>query len=60
MQPASRATGIAMAGACVERIEAAWPTLETFPECGTKHDDIRPCLTTIGFERRTTVVFQIT
>jgi toxin ParE1/3/4 len=34
--------------------------LETFPERGTRRDDIRLGLRTIGFERRATIVFQVT
>jgi toxin ParE1/3/4 len=34
--------------------------LETFPKRGTQRDDIRRGLRTIGFERRATIVFQVT
>jgi toxin ParE1/3/4 len=47
------------AGAYVDRIEAACMALETFPERGTRRDDIRPGLRTMGFERRATIVFQV-
>jgi toxin ParE1/3/4 len=33
--------------------------LATFPKRGTRRDDIRPGLRTMGFERRATVVFQV-
>ena len=33
--------------------------METFPERGTRRDDIRPGLRTMGFERRATIVFQV-
>ena len=33
--------------------------LESFPERGTRRDDIRPGLRVIGFERRATIVFQV-
>jgi plasmid stabilization system protein ParE len=33
--------------------------LQTFPERGTKRDDIRQGLRTMGFERRATIVFQV-
>ena len=38
-----------MAGAYIGRIEAACPALETFPERGTRRDDIRPGLGPIVF-----------
>jgi toxin ParE1/3/4 len=34
--------------------------LATFPQRGTRHDDISRGLRTIGFERRDTIVFQVT
>lgn len=34
-------------------------TLRTFPEKGTRRDDIRRGLRTMGFERRATIVFQV-
>lgn len=51
--------GPAVAGNYIERIEAACMALETFPERGTRRDDIRPGLRTMGFERRATIVFQV-
>jgi toxin ParE1/3/4 len=48
-----------VAGAYVDRIEATCMALETFPRRGTRRDDIRPGLRTLGFERRATVVFQV-
>ncbi|HXZ01503.1 MAG TPA: type II toxin-antitoxin system RelE/ParE family toxin [Stellaceae bacterium] len=51
--------GHEVAGAYIDRIEAACKTLETFPERGTRRDDIRPGLRTLGFERRATIVFQV-
>jgi toxin ParE1/3/4 len=51
--------GHAVAGAYIGRIEAACLALETFPERGTRRDDIRPGLRTMGFERRATIVFQV-
>ena len=54
------AAGTEMAGASIDRIEAACLALETFPARGTKRDDIRPGLRTMGFERRATIVFRIT
>ena len=52
-------SGLAIASDYVERIEAACLALATFPERGTKRDDIRPGLRTIGFGRRATIVFQV-
>jgi toxin ParE1/3/4 len=52
-------SGTAVAGAYVDRIEAACLGLETFPERGTRRDDLRPGLRTMGFERRATIVFQV-
>lgn len=51
--------GHAVAGAYIDRIEAACLSLETFPERGTNRDDIRPGLRTMGFERRATIAFQV-
>ena len=50
-------TGIA--GGYIDRIEAACLSLETFPERGTKRDDIRHGIRTMGFERRATIVFRV-
>jgi toxin ParE1/3/4 len=52
-------SGAEVAGAYIDRIEAACLSLETFPERGTRRDDIRPGLRTMGFERRATIVFQV-
>ncbi|HEY0300776.1 MAG TPA: type II toxin-antitoxin system RelE/ParE family toxin [Rhizomicrobium sp.] len=51
--------GAAVAGAYIGRIEAACLSLEAFPLRGTKRDDIRPGLRTMGFERRATIVFHV-
>ena len=51
--------GAAAAGAYIDRIEAVCRALENFPERGTKRDDIRPGIRTMGFERRATIVFQV-
>src|SRR6266851_5845686 len=51
--------GHAVASAYIDRIELACMALETFPERGTRRDDIRPGLRTMGFERRATIVFQV-
>ena len=49
----------AVAGAYIDRIEAACMALETFPNRGTRRDDIRQGMRTIAFERRATIVFQV-
>src|SRR6266404_5665374 len=56
----AEASGTAVAGGYIDRIEAACLALETLPERGTGRDDIRPGLRIIGFERRATIVFQVT
>lgn len=51
--------GRGVAGAYVDRIEAACLGLATFPERGRRRDDIRPGLRILGFERRATIVFEV-
>jgi toxin ParE1/3/4 len=53
-------SGHDIAASYIERIEAACLALETFPERGTRRDDIRRGLRTIGFERRATIAFEVT
>jgi toxin ParE1/3/4 len=55
----AEAAGTAVAGGYIARIEAACLALATFPERGTRRDDLRPGLRTIGFERRATIAFQV-
>jgi toxin ParE1/3/4 len=55
----AKEAGPDVAGAYIERIEAACRALETFPERGARRDDIRSGLRIIGFERRATIVFQV-
>jgi toxin ParE1/3/4 len=43
----------------ITRIEAACMDLATFPERGTKRDDLAPGIRTIGFERRATTAFRV-
>lgn len=45
--------------AYIERIEQFISGLELGPERGTRRDDIRPGLRTVGFERRLTVAFVV-
>lgn len=47
------------AAAFVGRIRAFCEELRDFPHRGTRRDDLRPGLRTIGFERRVTIVFRI-
>ncbi len=49
--------GHRVASGYIDRIEATCRSLETFPERGTSHHDVRPGLRTMGFERRATVAF---
>lgn len=51
--------GHEVAGAYIERIEAACMALETFPRRGVRRDDIRPGLRIMGFERRAAIVFRV-
>jgi toxin ParE1/3/4 len=48
------------AGAYIDRIETTCMALETSPKRGTRRDDIRSGLRTMGFERRATIAFQVT
>jgi toxin ParE1/3/4 len=56
----AEASGLTIAGGYIDRLEAACLALETFPERGTRRDDIRPGLRVMGFERRATIIFQVT
>lgn len=49
----------AIAGAFIDRIEAACLGLETLPKRGMRRDDIRPGLRIMGFERHAAIVFQV-
>lgn len=55
----AKAAGLRIAGDYIGRIEAACMQLETFPERGTKRDDLAPGVRTIGFERRVTIAFRV-
>jgi toxin ParE1/3/4 len=52
-------SGVIVAGNYIDRIEAACLALATFPERGTRRDDILPGLRTVGFERRVTIAFRV-
>lgn len=43
----------------IESIEAYCLGFTNMPERGTKRDDLRPGLRTVGFRRRVTVLFQV-
>src|SRR6185312_5301865 len=51
--------GPEVAGGYIARIEAACLALEAFPAHGTRRDDIRPGIRTMGFEHRATIVFEV-
>ncbi len=48
-----------VAGTYIERIERACRSLEISPRRGTRRNEIRPGIRTLGFERRATIVFQV-
>lgn len=43
----------------IQRIMAFCDAFDVFPERGTRRDDIRPGLRTVGFERRITIAFTV-
>ena len=43
----------------IERIEAVCQDLSTFPDRGTRRDELFPGLRIIGFERRIAIAFHI-
>jgi len=43
----------------VGKIVAACQALSTFPERGSKRDDVRPNLRTLGYARRVTIAFSV-
>jgi toxin ParE1/3/4 len=51
--------GEAVATAYLERLEAYCASFATFPERGTRRDDLLPGLRVVGFERRITLAFHI-
>lgn len=53
------ASGRAVAGDYIGRIETVCLSLATFPQRGTRRDRVRPGLRTIGFERRATIAFDV-
>jgi toxin ParE1/3/4 len=55
----AKEAGRVVAGAYIDRIEAACLSLATFPNRGRRRDDVREGLRTLVFERRATIVFQV-
>lgn len=53
-------SGTAVAGSCVDRIEAACLALEHLPNRGVRRDDIRRGMRIVGFERRAVIVLRVT
>jgi toxin ParE1/3/4 len=51
--------GPAVASAFTTAIVDCCESLTTFPERGTRRDDLRPGLRTIGFRRRVTIAFAL-
>ncbi|WP_375414506.1 type II toxin-antitoxin system RelE/ParE family toxin [uncultured Bradyrhizobium sp.] len=52
-------SGLGIAGDYIDRIESACMALATFPNRGTKRDDLAPGLRTIAFERRVTIAYHV-
>jgi toxin ParE1/3/4 len=55
----AEASGLGIAGDYIDRIEIACLSLATFPNRGTKRDDLSPGLRTIAFERRVTIAYRV-
>jgi toxin ParE1/3/4 len=51
--------GAGIAGRFTDRIEAYLLGFADTPERGTKRDDLRPGLRTVGFRRRATILFEV-
>jgi toxin ParE1/3/4 len=43
----------------IERIEAYCRSFDVAPERGTRRDDLRPGLRTVGYRRRATILFEV-
>lgn len=52
-------SGLANAGGYIDRIEVACTSLATFPNRGTRRDDLTPGLRTVAFERRETIAYRV-
>lgn len=55
----AEASSLGIAGSYIDRIEIACMSLATFPNRGTKRDDLEPGLRTIAFERRVTIAYRV-
>jgi toxin ParE1/3/4 len=55
----AKRSGSARAIGYVSRIEAYCREFRLFAERGTKRDEVRPGLRTVGFERRITIAFHV-
>jgi toxin ParE1/3/4 len=55
----AEASGLGIAADYIDRIEIACMSLATFPNRGTKRDDLAPGLRTTAFERRVTIAYQV-
>jgi toxin ParE1/3/4 len=55
----SNENGEARAQKFVGRINSSILSLSTFPERGTRRDDLRPNLRIMGYARRVTIVFSV-
>jgi toxin ParE1/3/4 len=55
----SERAGPAIATRFVESIVAYCLNLATMPERGTRREDLRPRLRTVGYRRRATIVFEV-
>ena len=53
-------SGAFRALAYIERVEQWCLGLATFPERGTRRDDLRPGLRVVGYERRLVAAFMVT
>jgi toxin ParE1/3/4 len=56
----AKRSGRDRAGKYIDRIEAACLRLGSFPQRGTRQEELGPGLRTIGFERRVTILFRVT
>ncbi|MDR2213321.1 MAG: type II toxin-antitoxin system RelE/ParE family toxin [Pseudomonadales bacterium] len=55
------ATGSPIAAArYIDAIVSYCQSLQTFPRRGTRRDDLRPGVRTLGFRRRVTILFEVT
>lgn len=52
-------SGPERAAAYIRQLEAACMTLGDFPQRGTRRDDLRPGLRTLGFRRQASILFRI-